>query len=333
MSSRKIRPPNGPGANGLRGGSNVYSTKTAIGTWMEEYGGPGGYKRGFTTPEFITEAQQQQSGYLKKATNPGFGEPLPFKVNPLDNNPNDEKSKDWKSTSRSEYSAEWPEYWKPTAKISANALKAYRSKWCSDNEAGRSLRFETEGDRAGNAAASAALKVSRIRMMPGTPLSIEKLRTQLVENHGILAICALRSALGGGGVSDEELRVILPKLGCKLASIEFAQIMAHFTSGVTFESSEMVECIALRKGGFDESVVRTVFQSFANESKHIAEVIMQMNPEKNPEVVEGLSTYLDAYTDGDGNISEDAFVMVHADLFAATPLVFNQAFGSLWTAY
>jgi hypothetical protein len=35
---KKVRPQNGPGANGLRGGTNVYSTKTAIGTWMEEYG-------------------------------------------------------------------------------------------------------------------------------------------------------------------------------------------------------------------------------------------------------------------------------------------------------
>ncbi len=46
ISRDKGRPDNTPGSNGLRGGKKEFSTKTALGHWMEEYGGPQGYKRG-----------------------------------------------------------------------------------------------------------------------------------------------------------------------------------------------------------------------------------------------------------------------------------------------
>ena len=62
LKNRKQRPPNGPGANGLRGGTNLYSTKTTIGRWQDDIGGPSAFQRGFNTPEFETEAQHQQRG-------------------------------------------------------------------------------------------------------------------------------------------------------------------------------------------------------------------------------------------------------------------------------
>jgi hypothetical protein len=58
----------------LRGGAGVYSTKTAVGTWMEGVGGPVGYSRGYTTDEFLTEAQIQQMQGKKPAK---FGAALP----------------------------------------------------------------------------------------------------------------------------------------------------------------------------------------------------------------------------------------------------------------
>jgi hypothetical protein len=67
MKSRKQRPVNGPGANGLRGGTNLYSTKTTIARWLDDVGGPSAFKRGFNTPEFETEAQHQQCGATLKA--------------------------------------------------------------------------------------------------------------------------------------------------------------------------------------------------------------------------------------------------------------------------
>ena len=106
MSKPRTRPSNGPGANGLRGGANVYSNKTAIGTWMESYGGPGGYQRGFSTVDFITEGQHQQLGvYGPSKDNNLYGAPLPPTINPLDYNPNEEKSKDWATVSRSSFTS------------------------------------------------------------------------------------------------------------------------------------------------------------------------------------------------------------------------------------
>ena len=72
----KPRPPNAPGSNGLRGGIKQYSLKTTTGQWLEGYGGPSGYQRGFTTVDFETEAQHAQIGAtLRKA--PEFGAALP----------------------------------------------------------------------------------------------------------------------------------------------------------------------------------------------------------------------------------------------------------------
>ena len=62
------------GANHLRGGGGVYSNKTAVGTWMEGVGGPSGYSRGYTTDEFLTEAQVAQMQGKKM---PKYGAGLP----------------------------------------------------------------------------------------------------------------------------------------------------------------------------------------------------------------------------------------------------------------
>lgn len=60
----------------MRGGCGGYSAKTAVGSWMEGVGGPSGYSRGFTTDEFMTEAQvAQMQG--KKMSKYGAGLPPP----------------------------------------------------------------------------------------------------------------------------------------------------------------------------------------------------------------------------------------------------------------
>ncbi len=66
MSNQKPRPNDGPGANGLRGGKNVYSSKTAINSWLDEHAATTGYRRGFTTSDFETEAQHAQLGVVTK---------------------------------------------------------------------------------------------------------------------------------------------------------------------------------------------------------------------------------------------------------------------------
>lgn len=62
MNKRILNVDNGPGSNGLRGGIKEYSPRTTTGPWLDTYGGPLGYKRGFTTSDFQTEAQHAQTG-------------------------------------------------------------------------------------------------------------------------------------------------------------------------------------------------------------------------------------------------------------------------------
>ena len=76
IANKKVRPPNGPGPNGLRGGRNCYGGKTAVGPWLDSVGGPCGYNRGFTTDDYQTEAQKQQLGATQEKA-PRFGAALP----------------------------------------------------------------------------------------------------------------------------------------------------------------------------------------------------------------------------------------------------------------
>lgn len=74
--SSKPRPPNASGPNGLRGGIKQFSNKTATGPWLENYGGAQGYKRGFSSADYQTEAQYAQLGATLKTTG-YYGAELP----------------------------------------------------------------------------------------------------------------------------------------------------------------------------------------------------------------------------------------------------------------
>lgn len=77
MNRRLLNVENTPGSNGLRGGIKQYSSKTTTGPWLDTYGGPMGYKRGFHSADFQTEAQHAQLGVV--ARKPGeFGAGIPI---------------------------------------------------------------------------------------------------------------------------------------------------------------------------------------------------------------------------------------------------------------
>ena len=102
-TKRMLTVDNGPGTNGLRGGVKEYNPKTATGSWMETYGGPIGYKRGFTNSEFETEAQHAQLGALQKPI-AYFGAGIPL-LDDRDSNGNVNSSAKtavsmWSSTTR-----------------------------------------------------------------------------------------------------------------------------------------------------------------------------------------------------------------------------------------
>jgi hypothetical protein len=77
-----------------------------VGSWIENAGGSSGYHRGFTSEEFITEAQHQQNGN-RKIKMFGAGLPLdeevahPREVKDLFHPRRGPESKDWKTNSQS----------------------------------------------------------------------------------------------------------------------------------------------------------------------------------------------------------------------------------------
>ena len=66
---------------GLRGGAKLYSTKTFNGNFIDDVGGPEGFKRGFHHEDYQTEQQHQQSGYNKAPEQfYGAGIPMPHSL-------------------------------------------------------------------------------------------------------------------------------------------------------------------------------------------------------------------------------------------------------------
>lgn len=318
--------------------------KTAVGHWMEEYGGPGGYKRGFTTEEFLTEAQHQQVGYRGGEGESLYGAPLPPRVSGLDNSAQELLSKDWTTVSRAEFLGpeDRPAEWKPEMNMTRDATKEYIKTWCTDNKTGREMRFETEALRAGNAAAKDTLKVQRVRLLPGTPLSIEKMRDILVTHNGILAFMALRATLPADESTDDDLRSALNSLGCRvqhgdktikggITKLEFSQIMTTLTSGgVTFDTRVLFSTVLGLEKSFDDAPVVAVFRRHFADMADVADVLELFNAGDFPEVHEGLARYLESYGT-EGVLLEQDFVQAHIDMFCATPIAYQESFTRFWS--
>jgi len=309
---------------------------------MEEYGGPGGYQRGFSTEEFQTEGMHQQLGFCNNKMPKLYGAPLPPRVSRLDNSAQELLSKDWATVSRSEFPSadNRPPEWKPEMNMTRDETKAYINKWCHDNDIGRKIRFESEAQRAGNAAAKDELKMTRIRLLPGTPLAMEKMRDILIENHGLLAFVALRSKLPVDETTDEDLRAALNALGCPvqggdrtvkrgLTKLEFSQIMSTLTKGLSFPTNAFFKAILGRDAAFDGSQVADTFRSVFREMATKEDILDVFNIKEYPEVHEGLSVYLDSYST-DGVLMESDFVLLHSDMYCANPRMYSENVSSLW---
>ena len=67
-----------------------------------------------------------------------------------------------------------------------------------------------------------------IRLLPGTPIALEKMRRRLIERHGILAFPALRFHLPQVEVSVEQLRQAVKRLEVEFSRAEFDQVMGIF---------------------------------------------------------------------------------------------------------
>lgn len=297
-----------------------------------------GYKRGFSSADFVTEQQHQQMGVAERPSQRPFGAALPFAVNPLDFNPNEEKSKDWRTTSHSSFKPldEQPAEWKPGKNMSNEQLKTYREKFSSErSEIGRKLRFETESERSLNTSAADHLKSSRLRLIPGAPLSLEKFRKSIMETYGVLAIPALRCALNmeaGATASDDFLRELFTKLSVKLTSIEFAQIMAYLTQTEIFEKVSLLNSVSLNPvANFQEDVVRQRFFSLfgTEQAVSLEKVYAVIDADRYPELFEGVVQFLPSYGE---DIGIDQFVDFHRDMArsSATAELYSEVLELMW---
>jgi len=314
------------------------SGKTAIGVWLDEKGGPSGYKRGFTNSDYMTEGQVAQMGAtLKKA--PEFGAELcaPEHItrkppcagdlfNPVYSGTG---NRDWMSNTQSAYLqgvTKVKETHLPRSNMDRETLKAYQQSWSSDTVASRTMRFQTENIRAGNAA-NKLFQTKTLRLLPGTPVPLEKFRSLLIDMHGVLALACLRSKMGTGIISCAQFKTRLASTGVKLALAEVNQILAYFSPTDDINVDSMVRMVVARTDGFSEGghaahAARKFTQLFGSSSERIAfpQLVESLNfASPHAEVCEGLQEYLAAYAaESDALFGVDEFVAIHSDMYACS---------------
>jgi len=332
MQSKKNRPTNGPGANHLRGGAGVYSSKTAVGTWMESVGGPGGYCRGYTTDEFLTEAQIQQMQGKKV---PKYGAALPpphialndrtpteFALSVVDSGPDHFMSTSTvdldcinRPAAREEYVAK-----KKTGGSDLKEVEEYRASWTTETTEGRKMRFETETRRAANSSVKDDFKVRSLRSVPATPQGFERIVVGLSDKYGILGMSALRKELGRGGERDPtQLRISLMNCGVKLSREHFGQVVAFLTRGDTFSVEKFYNTLTPSSDEFDIDFVEKKFAEYFGEPGSAS---AQDVAELYPELEKALLQFLEAYV-CDGAVSAAEFMALHLDMFTSLPFKYK----------
>ena len=348
MLSRKQRPPNAPGPNGLRGGQNAYpSGKTALGGWIEDQGGPGGFKRGFSSEEFITECQHQQMGaslkppalYGAAIANRTRVEKGPRTSTEVFNPETGPQSKEWITCTHLQMKEIQNPYDEkiPRGNLKDKDLEAYRSSWTSDNDIGRTLRFQTDAMRFQKSAVPPKFQISQVRMLPGTPIALERLRGRLLERHGILAMSALRYFLGKVTITQRQFQSKLKELGLELGGefgiklSEISQMVAYFTTSVDFHPDAVMRAILGVSGGFESSLPSSKFlQFFPSDIATVDEVKAKIKTDAYPDFADGLALYLDAYGNSENCISECDFIRLHQDLYASSPEMYNSSSANIW---
>lgn len=111
-----------------------------------------------------------------------------------------------------------------TSGSSTDALHKYRQAYQDDNVIMRSNRFQTETSRMKHASFQT---IPECKLLPGTPQAIQNLRNKLINNHGILALSAVRFVFSkhkGPLISSLALRSCLTELGVMMPSTEYFQV-------------------------------------------------------------------------------------------------------------
>jgi hypothetical protein len=350
MTSVKPRPPNGPGSNGLRGGQNSFPNgKTAIGGWMDEVGGPQGYKRGFTTLDFETEAQHQQFGATLRRS-PFYGSPLPesvYEATPsvADNFNNPRIKRDYDPFSTTQHEAlkscegalQEERILKnepPLSNMQGEALMKYRHQWTIDSELAREIRYVTETRRA-STKQPPQFQVPSIRLLPGTPKALELFRERLLIKYGITGLPSLRHCVGTGKMPCEILLNAIKKIEIEVSKYEFHQMIAFFTADTTIDLGQFVETVVARTAGFDRPACEALYKKlFADPTITLGELFFRLRKDIFPEVAEGLTIFADTYgahnSNGDVLIDMEGFILLHSDMYASAPYSYEKIIPFLW---
>jgi hypothetical protein len=336
MSKRDIRPPDGPGANGLRGGRGAYpSGKTAIGVWLDSKGGPSGYKRGFHSGDYETECQHQQKG-AQFGSSEFFGAELPPKehlhrkppcsADLFDSNYSKEPPLDYMTNTRLQYQDSTiliKESHLPLSNMPREQLVEYQKTWSSDTPAARVIRFQTEARRASNAA-NKNFQTPSLRLLPGTPTTLEQYRSKLLEKFGVLALAVFRYFIGEGEMTCQEWRQRLVLTQIKLFPHEVNQILAFFTATDTINVDQFVRMVTARNDGFDKAYFEELFKSTygASDARVSHEDMIASMDAANTsyaEIIEGLKEFGGCYIgQDDGLYGMKEFIAIMTDLHSCT---------------
>ena len=344
MIANKGRPNDGPGANGLRGGKKVYADKTAIGHWMEEYGGPQGYQRGFHSIDFQTEAQHAQSGATCKIA-PEFGAGIKFSGEkpftskevfvPSKLLTEEEKSKIFQSNYQTMNATAFIDNPKHELKqtITREKLEAYRAKWSSDTEASRKIRFESESRRASYFLGT-SFQVPSLRLLPGTPRSLENFRSELIKKYGILALSILRYNMGReASISSAKFREVIASLGLPTSPADVSQIIAYFTPKDEMNVESFMRNIVAKVDGLDEKEAVSIFSQICGpNAAGIPSMLLveYLNSDAYPIVAEGISNSIVVYGDESDTVGRAEFIRLHNDLYVSNPEHYPSAVKKLW---
>lgn len=216
--------------------------------------------------------------------------------------------------------------------ITREKLEEYRKTWTTDTPASRIMRFQTENRRQGNAA-NKLFQTATYRLLPGTPMVLEKYRERLLQRFGVLGLTVLRYTVGQGVQPVTTFRASLVKAEVALTAAEANQIIAFFTPSDNINVDQFLRMVAARPDNFNDEEPRALWaRLFGSTTSKVAlfDVVGHLSDAEHADVSAGLREFLPAYCDDDGMLSIESFILLHSDLYACSNVAFAGLLGGLW---
>lgn len=348
--SKKDRPANGTGPNGLRGGRNVYSLKTAVGNWIEDKGGSAMYKRGFHSDNFETECQHQQTGRNLQKT-PLFGADLPVvfqeprKTRDIFNPAAGPQSDSWQTNTQSMLKQCGGRVMQSSNQIAKTNIRPedlddYRKSWTNDTVQSREMRFQTESRRAGNGGVTKQFAVTSVRYLPGTPIAFERFRERLLELYGILGMSCVRSAIGNRAeISSSDFYQLVKETGVTMTRTEIQQMLAYLTPTDTVQCAKLMGL--LRGLHVDPCTEETapLYESMlynagdGQPTLSLDQCKLFLNGNKYPDIAAGLEPFIATYSlNGDDQMTAEGFALLASDMKNSDSVNYGSIMKDLWGA-